>query len=239
MTKFVYPRLPYSTATARLGEISEAFRSGGLPAVKAMVMFEHDDAQPVPTGGIVAKTAKIDEVREAVVSATAMWQELGRIDGQASEFDLTVGRALHDALEIIPSDASHGEFWNFITILVLPDIAVLRFPDMHPDRMLGGSRRNTFRRVWSRRDVLGDLTDRYGNPLGEDEMTGLFERSAMARNRSLIRALASIVMERDEPGARSAWARTLYKKVCYITGPRALDGFTESEIEELIRAECM
>jgi len=204
-----------------------------------MSVLGHDDAQPVATGGIVADAGKIGAVREAVLSAATPWRERGSIENQASEFDLAVGRVLHQALKIVPSDAAHGEFWNFITILVLPDVAVLRFPEMHPDRMLGGSRRNTFRRIWSRREVLGDLTDRYRNPLGEDEMTGLFERSAMARNRPLIRALASIVMEREEPGARSAWARTLYKRVCYITGPRALDGFTESEIEELIRAECM
>jgi hypothetical protein len=210
-----------------------------LAAVKSLVVFEHENAQPVATGGSVADSAKIGEVREAILNATSDWRERGRVDNQASEFDLAVGRALHEALEIIPSDAAHSEFWSFITILVLPDIAVLRFPDMHPDRMLGGSRRNTFRRVWSRRDVLGDLTDRYKRPLGEDEMTGLFERSAMARNRPLIRALASIVMQSDEPGARSEWARTLYKKVCYITGPRSLDGFTEDELTDLIRSECI
>ena len=239
MTRFVYPRLPYSTATSRLEEVSATFRSGGLPAVEAMAVFEHHDAQPVATGGAVADVARISHVRDAVLGATAIWRERGRVDNQASEFDLAVGRALYEALEIIPSDAAHGEFWNFITTLVLPDVAVLRFPDMHPDRMLGGSRRNTFRRVWSRRDVLGDLTDRYARPLGEDEMTGLFERSAMARNRPLIRALASIVMQSDEPGARSEWARTLYKKVCYITGPRSLDGFTEDELADLIRSECI
>lgn len=239
MTRLVYPRLPYSSALSRLEEVSEAFHSGGLAAVESLVVFEHDDAQPVATGGALADAAKLGEVREAILNATSDWRERGRVDNQASEFDLAVGRALHEALEIIPSDAAHSEFWSFLTILVLPDVAVLRFPDMHPDRMLGGSRRNTFRRVWSRRDVLGDLTDRYKRPLGEDEMTGLFERSAMARNRPLIRALASIVMQSDEPGARSEWARTLYKKVCYITGPRSLDGFTEDEVADLIRSECI
>jgi hypothetical protein len=239
VTMYVYPRLPYSFAQLRLQEIIDAYNSGGFDAVRSLVAFEHEYAHPVATGGVIAGPDKIREVRESVLDASTHWRERGSTDGQAAAFDLAVGRALHEALEIIPSDAAHGEFWNFITILVLPDIAVLRFPDMHPDRMLGSSRRNTFRRIWSRRDVLGDLTDRYEKPLGEDEMTGLFERSAMARNRELIRTLASIVMERDEPGARSDWARTLYKKARYVTGPRALDGFTESEINELIRAECM
>ena len=82
----------------------------------------------------------------------------------------------------------------------------------------------------------GDLTDQYPRPLGEDEMVGLFERSAMARNRPLIRALGSAVMEYSGP-ARSEWARALYKRVRYSTGPRSLDGFTEEDLTPLIRGD--
>lgn len=216
--------------------MSAAFKSGRLHALEELAACDHPNAAPVATGGRVADVDHIAKVRDAVVSAVDIWRERGSVGrADAAKFDLAIGRVLHDALQIIPSDAAHDEVWNFLTLVVFPDIAVLRFPDMHPSRMLG-SKRNALRRAWLRRDTFGDLTDRYPRPLGEDEMVGLFERSAMARNRPLIRALGSAVMEYSGP-ARSEWARALYKRVRYSTGPRSLDGFTEEDLAPLIRGD--
>jgi hypothetical protein len=216
--------------------MSVAFESGGFSELERFVAYDHPNAAPVATGGRVADADQIAKVRETVVGAVSGWRERGSVSRlEIAAFDLTIGSALHDALQIIPGDAAHDEVWNFLTLVVLPDVAVLRFPDMHPDRMFG-TNRNALRRAWLRRDVLGDLTDRYRRPLGEDEMVGLFERSAMARNRPLIRALGSAVMEYEGP-ARSEWARELYKRVRYSTGPRALDGFTQDELAALVRGK--
>jgi len=237
MSLLVYPRLSFSESQLRIGEMSAAFRFGGLSRLEELSAYQHPSAAPVATGGRIADPDRIAEVREAVISAVSSWTERGSVGRtDAATFDLTIGRALHDALQIVPSDAAHDEVWNFLTLIVFPDVAVLRFPDMHPDRMFG-TKHNALRRAWLRREALGDLTDRYPRPLGEDEMVGLFERSAMARNRPLIRALAVTVMEYDGLTARSDWARDLYKVIRYATGPRALDGFTEGELAALIRGE--
>lgn len=238
MTSLVYPRLPYSATQRRISEIENAYQGGGLGDVEALAAHYHPDAAPVATGGQVADDHQIALVRKSVVAAVAPWREGGRVATlDRAAFDLAAGKALHESMRIIPGDAAHGEVWNFLTTVVLPDVAVLRFPDMHPDRMYGGNR-NTFWRIWIRRDTLGDLTDRYARPLGEDEMTGLFERSAMARNRPLIRALATTVMEYAGDEGRSNWARQVYKKVRYLTGPRALDGWTEDELTDLVRQQA-
>ncbi len=198
-------------------------------------MWSHPKADPVATGGRLADPDQIAQVREKTLAAVEPWRARGSVGrNEAAVFDLAIGRALHDVLQIVPSDAAHDGVWSFLTLVTFPDLAVLRFPDMHPDRMLG-TNRNVLRRAWLRRDVLGDLTDRYTRPLGEDEMVGLFERSAMARNRPLIRALASTVMEHEGKGARSDWARELFKAVRYVTGPRSLDGFAECDLRMLIR----
>src|SRR5690606_7072876 len=150
--------------------------------------------------------------RRATLDAIAPWQQRGRVTRtEAAAFDLAVGRALHDSLQIIPGDAAHDETWNFLALVVMPDVTVLRFPDMHPDRMFG-TLRNPLRSSWVRWDTLGDLTDMYPRPLGVDEMVGLFERSEMARNRPLVRALAKAVMQYDGPGSRSDWAREVFKE---------------------------
>jgi hypothetical protein len=237
VSHLVYPRLPLSIARARIDILANAYVSGGINEVEKLVDFEHPRAAPVATGGRIADRRHIELVRERVIQAVDSWRkegEIGRLE--VSAFDLSLGRALYDALEIIPADAAHDETWNFLTLIVLPDVAVLRFPGMHPDRMLGTDR-NALRRPWLRREILGDLTDRYERPLGEDEMVGLFERSAMARNRLLIRVLAEAVMEYSGSESRSYWARNVYKRVRYSTGPRALDALTELELKALIRSD--
>lgn len=236
MSQFIYPRLPFAFARARINEIGAAMTSDGLPGVQALASADHPRAAPVATGGRVASSARIAEVRTAVLETTEPWRRLGRIvPTQVAAFDLALGRTLHECLKIIPADAAHTETWNFLTLIVLPDIAVFRFPDMHVDRLIGGQR-NVLRRPWLRQEVLGDLLHSADRPLGEDELVGLFERTALARNRTLIRRLAIAIMEYDGRSSRSEWARELNKRVTFATGPRLLDALSDAEFDALIRS---
>lgn len=233
MSRFVYPRLPLPFAMERISEIVEAMSSGGVSGVQALARAEHPRAAPVATGGRVASPEHIENVRAAVLETIEPWR-LGNVPRpQAAAFDLTLGRTLHKHLRIIPADAAHNETWSFLTLVVFPDVAVIRFPDMHVNRLIG-TPRNVLRRTWFRREVLGDLLDSTGRPLGEDELVGLFERSALARNRELIRRLAAAVLAYDGPAARSEWARDLYKRVTFSTGPRLLDALSDAELNAVI-----
>ena len=234
MSGFVYPRLPLPFAKARISEITEAMSSGGVSGVQALARVEHPHAAPVATGGRVADSDQIASVRATVLKEIEPWQRLGRVvRAQAAAFDLALGCTLHEHLRIIPADAAHDETWSFLTLVVFPDVAVLRFPDMHVDRLIGAPR-NVLRRTWFRQEVLGDLLHSADRPLGEDELVGLFERSALARNRALIRRLAVAVLAYDGPTARSEWARVLYKRVTFSTGPRLLDALSDTELDEII-----
>lgn len=233
MTRYVYPRLPLATAQVRLSELSEAHERGGLDAVAQMAGCEHERAAPVPTGGQVASVTEIDGVRETVLDALAPWLQRGVVPrSDSSTYDSTLGRALHSRLQIVPSDAAHDGVWSFLTLIVLPEIAVLRFPEMHSDRMLGTAR-NALRRTWQRQEVLADVLPRASRPLGEDELVGLFERTSLARNRRLVRRLARAVLAYEGPN-RSRWARDLYKRVTFLTGPRLLDALSDDELDVLI-----
>ena len=129
MSLLVYPRLSYSEAQLRVNEMSAAFKSGSFSALEELAAYEHPNAAPVATGGRVADADRIAKVRDAVVTAVGVWRERGSVGrAEAAKFDLAIGRALHDALQIIPSDAAHDEVWNFLTLVVFPDIAVLKIP---------------------------------------------------------------------------------------------------------------
>jgi hypothetical protein len=209
--------------------------SDGIPGVQALAAAAHPRAAPVATGGRVANSTRITDVREAILQTTEPWRRFGRLlPAQVAAFDLALGRTLHNSLEIIPADAAHTETWSFLTLIVLPDIAVFRFPDMHADRLMGGQR-NVLRRPWIRQEVLGDLLHSAERPLGEDELVGLFERTKLARNWALIRRLAVAIMEYDGRSSRSDWVRELNKRVTFATGPRLLDSLSDNELDMLIR----
>jgi hypothetical protein len=72
-------------------------------------------------------------------------------------------------------------------------------------------------------------------PLAEDELVGLLERTALARNRALVRRLALAVLTYDGTMARSEWARKLYLRVTFTTGARLLDGLSDEEFDTIIR----
>jgi hypothetical protein len=236
MNRLVYPRLPLAIAKARLDEVRLAYWSRGLDGVRQLVEIDHPRAAPVATGGSPASKEQIRSVRKAVEGAVNKWVIQGTVaSDEIAAFDRTLGRALHESMQIIPADAAHDEMWSFMTLVVFPDLAVLRFPDLHEDRLLGKPR-NALRRAWLRHEVIGDLLYSASRPLGEDELVGLFERSAVARNRSLVRRLTITVQEYNGLG-RSKWARKLYRDVTVATGPRLLDAVSDEELDALIRGD--
>lgn len=189
-------------------------------------------AIPYEVGTPVSET-KLIELRDCVIATVKRLESSRTSNTRRSDWDLAVGTALYRTMEIIPSDASHEGPWAFLTLVLLPDFAVMRFPDRHPARMLGG-RRNVFRRVWWRQHILGDLSTREGvRPLGEDEMVNIFERSKMARNHNLARELARAIL--DYPGDnRSEFTRRLTRRVRALTGPIMLDVCSSSQLRAVV-----
>ena len=118
--------------------------------------------------------------------------------------------------------------------MVFPDVVWVRFPDPSEDRILGGPR-NVLRRTWNRYELLGDLDGLGAEALNEDELVQLTERTSLARNRRLVRALAQRVIE--HPGSRRMeFTRELAKRATFVTGPLLLDVLTDEDLEDLVDA---
>lgn len=232
----VFPRLSLTHAAALYDDVVRSAHLGGIEALRGGAAASHAHAAPVPTGGRAASPDEIWAAREYVLEAVEQWLTFGPLqgrDGRSITFDVRLGHALHGALRILPADAAHDATWSFLSLVVFPDLVAYRFPDLHRSRFVGMYPRNALRRVWFRHEILGDLLTTARFPLGEDEATGLFERTALARNRRLSRLLGIEVMSRPDTG-RSVWARELYKRVIYATGPLMLDHWTEEELQGLI-----
>lgn len=235
MSRFIYPRLPLGQSEVRLKEVVSANSSDGVSGVAQLAALESSKAAPAPTGGKVADADRLALVREAALDGVSQWYERGIVPREEAHlFDLALGAALHPSLEIIPADAAHTDTWSFLSLIVMPDISALRFPSMHRTRMLGLPR-NALRRPWLRQEVLGELL-LSETRLGEDTLVGLFERTALSRNRVLVREMARQLIQYTGPVARSRLARDLSKRVVLATGPSLLDTRTHEEIEDLVTA---
>lgn len=227
----VFPRLADVDGLERLA----LMRAASPAELRDLVVFEHPRAVPVPTGGRPINVPELKTLRRVVMDGLSGFMVVPIIPrSQVSSFDMSLGEILHAHMDVVPADAAHDEIWTFLSTMVFPDVVAARFPDLHEDRVLG-RRRNTLRRTWEREDVLGDLQREASRPLGEDELVGLFERTALARNRVLIRALAKRVLsEEDDQRPRSEFARALYREAAYVTGPVLLDVLSEKEVDGVV-----
>lgn len=207
---YVWPRLPTSSARVEL----QSLHASDPMTLRSTSALSHPEAAPVAVGGTPVTTAVISTVRDrvrALADSLGFPAELPR--PSVSSFDGPATRILHEEMNIIPADAASEEVWNFLSLVVLPDVAVWRYPGRADERLLGRPR-NVFRRLWWRGETIGaDLID-VPRGLGEDELVGIMERPTLAANPRTARMLAQVLVERgDEVGvARSEVMRDLAKR---------------------------
>lgn len=231
---FVYPRLDEASSLVGLERVRRTFQTGGqqVQSLVRLINIADEQATAVATGGTPISRKAIEKLRSSVMDDMAEFIIEGGQVHNRTRFDIQLGRSLHQKMEIVVSDASHHGVWNYLAVDVFPDLIATRFRELHRDRFVE-SRRNALRRVWEREHILGDLQAGAINPLGEDELVGLLERTAVARNKNLVRALAARVLA-YEGRDRSVFARKLYFEAAVATGPLLLDAMSESEIGDFV-----
>ncbi|MFD0482350.1 hypothetical protein ACFQ46_07075 [Kineococcus sp. GCM10028916] len=93
-----------------------------------------------------------------------------------SDFDREVALLLYRRMDILTADAADERVWSFLSLVLLPDVALWRYPNPEHrsdyERLIGRPR-NVFRRLWWRTHVLGTaVTAR----IGEDQAVNIVER---------------------------------------------------------------
>jgi hypothetical protein len=134
-------------------------------------------------------------------------------------------------------DTFQSEVWSYITIRVLPDLALWRWPDNAPERYFGNPERNAFQRLWHRSFILGP---ELGSELQEDEAISIFERmEALGSNKNVAVPLARRIVKyrtnrtKDEPGSSEVTSQVVVRlrRVMAVTNIVSL---SENEIGNLI-----
>jgi hypothetical protein len=125
-----------------------------------------------------------------------------------TEFDRRLGEILLDT-PLSPYEAGFKEVWNFFGLVLLPEISPWRFPKLTSDRFIGPPLRNAIGRTWWRSYILGaDYgSDEYdAEPLGENEVYALLEKTTIGLNIELARAIVAAIYRKQ----RMALARDVF-----------------------------
>lgn len=153
------------------------------------------------------------------------------------KFDQLAANILGQKTDLIPAEAATQEVWNFLTLVLLPDLAAWRFKNESMNhsypRWMGGHR-NTFARLWWRDATMGSALSSF---LGEDEAVGIMERTNLSSNpaiaRSIVRAFQKEVNKRPTV-ARSEILRSCMVYIRMRFTLVDLDSFDEDQLDERI-----
>lgn len=229
-----YPRIDDSAAIRLIADLIQK-----TPAKSGeMATTRHDHQYYYPTAAQFVSEEKLEGFRNSVIE---MVSELGFPQSSSSDqkrtFDQEMSFLLSKELELIPAEAANPEIWNFLTLVLLPDVAKWRYPNpsnvLDYSRWLGGHR-NVFRKLWWREVTLGKELN---SELGEDEAVGIMERPLLGGQAPVARAMASALMQMekefpDQP--RSELMRAGAVNLRRYTPFTAFEFYSEDQIKEFV-----
>ncbi|MBB6392714.1 hypothetical protein [Microbacterium thalassium] len=209
---YIYPRLTRADVESEIARIERTIASGGN--AQPFPDGGHHPGAIFPAAGTPVPAQHLRDLHEAV--ADAIPQASSRKRGDRDRlFDIAVGSALARWFESEGrAEASHPDIWPYLTLVVLPDLAVERFgPDTHghlPHDRYRSGRRNVFQRLYLRSSILGELLSDPELPLFEDELVGLIDRNLSSDHR-LARMVSAQIAALDRSTNRRETVRSGFK----------------------------
>lgn len=181
----------------------------------------------------IAELAKLREEMSDQLSTVSATQR-----NHDRKFDLLAGAGLAQWFSgDLRGQAANPGMWSYLTIAVLPHLAVRRFPPdkdgrLAPDRFLAG-RRNVFYRAYLRAVVLGDLLNDPEVDLFEDDLVGLIDRKLSSDHR-LARFVSEQIASTPKDLPRRDIVREGLKAVQFESRVTDLAELTDAELRGMI-----
>jgi hypothetical protein len=230
----VYPRLQPQA----IDDLVQRARNLPVDALRRDSQLTHSQVEYY-TSGVRVDQRQLADIRRAVHNVLDQLSFPNPHRGQNARinaFDQEVGRHLHQIMQILPADAASPDVWAFMTLVLLPDAAMWRYPDGDLDRLLGGPR-NALRRLWWRSFVLGDGPDDPPARLGEDQLVQVMERPTVGGNPRVARAFCAAYLQAQDrqPHLPSMiWMRDAAKRLIRLTAFLAVDSLDDEQLAGLM-----
>lgn len=229
-TGHVYPRLHDSAAD----ELLRGYAPLGIEAIAALAATSHPRVSWYETATSRIGEPRLRELRLAVLDIAKDEGYPTPTPRRYAGFDQRVGPELLNRMHILPADAAHPGVWAFLSLVLLPDVAVWRWStDRHRDRFTGRQHRDTFRRLWARAYAVGETAARQ---LLEDEFTGIMERTSIAGDPRVARAVAETHLATVASGfsaPRTDLLREAMKRIRRISVVVHFPALTDAQLRDL------
>ena len=183
--RFIYPELDLSAE-------EELFRT---LAGRSVEQLREDSVSSYPqstyfTPGARIQESQLEDLRQEV---RVFVDELGWPEPCETEekrlFKTKLPTILHRNMAISAANAGRAGVWSFLSLVLMPDVAVWRWPDLTPQRLTGyaerSSNRHVFRVPWWRAEVLGERHASLVADLTEDNLVQILERPGLFRDHRL------------------------------------------------------
>lgn len=244
---WLYPTFSSEVARGELRKLELRYRKNSDAFTARGVMVRHPQASYPPSGGEPVPAQRLLDLRQAVVEKV---ESVGSKDGLSTiAWRRAVDRGLSQVLGTwFEQDEDQGNIadprvWSYLALVVLPDIAILRFPpsvdgSLQSNRFLEG-RRNIFYRAYLRYVVLGgDILSDDDAELFEDELVGLVDRS-LSTDRRLSQAIAQQIASLSSVQGRRERVREGFKRVQFELRVTDLSVVSIEELNEIVRKAFM
>lgn len=225
MTEYrLYPRLSPERADALRSALVRDDTPADFKHEQFESAYEAADAFPA-TGGRRMSQSELLELRNKCL--TAVEDQDGAAPLTTSQFDLRLGRVLYGYSVGSTGEFGNSKVWDFITLVLLPDLATERFSGTANSaavRFSGGHRRHVFQRLWRRWNVFGEEVVAR-DLLTEDDYGALLERRLTSERREVaLRAAESIVESGPKGSIRREYTRVLMRQLVQVSGIVELGG---------------
>lgn len=186
------------------------------------------DPQAFPaTGGRRVKDSELLEFRAKCIDLANSAMDFPQ-SGFGQSVDLQIGRLLFKSGKYSVGDMGNPHVWDFLTLILLPDIAVQRIAAGRKrsdlgglsmsSRLTGGDRRHVFQRLWKRWKVFGAQAVE-SRVLTEDDYVAMLERRLTLEQGGVAgRAAKAIVRSGLVGSARREYTRTLMRNLVALSG---------------------
>lgn len=179
------------------------------------------------TGGRRIKDIELSKFRARCIDLANSAMDLP-VAGFAQSADMQIGRLLFSFGKDSIGDMGHPLVWDFLTLILLPDIAVQRIVVGRKEselgrlsmssRLTGGDRRHVFQRLWRRWSVFGaEMVE--SRVLTEDDYVATLERRLTLEQGVVAGRVASAILRSGLVGsARREYTRTLMRNLVALSG---------------------
>ncbi|AZZ38721.1 hypothetical protein [Acidipropionibacterium jensenii] len=203
-----------------------------------------------PGAGPLPDSQQVDAWREAIVARLTGF-DLHTKEGRDG-YGMELGRAIAEVIDPIGSDASHDGVWSYLSLRVLPDVVLARWPGetivgelrLPADRWIGAQSgnqdRSYLKQSWRRWQILGPVMVDADPLFGEAEFAAMLGRPSLARDQRLIRQAATAILSygAGQPGGRSEFARKFMALIAARTGSMLLDILSDEELRDFVEEEA-